>query len=75
MYKTHPKYCLLVFGPETKTSVWLIVDGDVMYVDRNGNGDLTEKGERVQAVGSDLYRRHSHPIVTTTLRGPHLATP
>src|SRR5262249_7598960 len=25
---------------------WLVRDGDVLYVDRNGNGDLTEKGER-----------------------------
>jgi hypothetical protein len=45
-YKSHPKYCLLVFGPEAKTRVWLIRDGDILYVDRNGNGDLTEKGER-----------------------------
>ena len=45
-YKAKPKYCLLVFGPEAKTRVWLVMDGDVLYVDRNGNGDLTEKGER-----------------------------
>jgi hypothetical protein len=45
-YKSHPKYCLLVFGPEAKTRVWLVRDGDILYVDRNGNGDLTEKGER-----------------------------
>lgn len=44
-YKAKPKYCLLVFGPEAKTRIWLVVDGDVLYVDRNGNGDLTEKGE------------------------------
>jgi hypothetical protein len=42
-----PKYCLLVFGPEAKTRVWLVLDGDTLYVDRNGNGDLTEKGEMV----------------------------
>ena len=41
-----PKYCLLVFGPEAKTRVWVVLDDDVLYVDRNGNGDLTEKGER-----------------------------
>ena len=45
-YKSKPKYCLLVFGPEAKTRVWLVLDGDTLYVDRNGNGDLTEKGER-----------------------------
>ncbi len=44
-----PKYCLLVFGPEADTRVWLVLDGEVLYVDRNGNGDLTEDGERAQA--------------------------
>ena len=49
-YKTGtPEYCLLVFGPEAKTRVWLVRDGDTLYVDRNGNGDLTEPGERVAA--------------------------
>jgi hypothetical protein len=49
-YGAKPKYCLLVFGPEAKTQVWLVLDGDVLYVDRNGNGDLTEEGERLIAV-------------------------
>src|SRR6516165_4437800 len=43
-----PRYCLLVFGPEAKTRVWLVQDGDVLYVDRNGNGELTEEGKRVK---------------------------
>ncbi|MBO0697590.1 MAG: hypothetical protein J2P46_04285, partial [Zavarzinella sp.] len=42
-----PRYCLLVFGPEAKSRVWLVLDGDAVYVDRNGNGDLTDPGERV----------------------------
>ncbi|MCI0456273.1 MAG: hypothetical protein L0Z62_04770 [Gemmataceae bacterium] len=42
-----PRYCLVVFGPEAKTRVWLVLDGDTLYVDRNGNGDLTEEGEKV----------------------------
>jgi hypothetical protein len=46
-YKTRPKYCLLVFGEQARTRVWLVQDGDVLYVDRNANGDLTEKDERV----------------------------
>src|SRR5207302_6716243 len=46
-YKGQPKYCLLVFGPEAKARVWLVQDGDTLYVDRNGNGDLTEKGKQV----------------------------
>jgi hypothetical protein len=40
-------YCLLVFGADAKTRVWLVQDGETLYVDRNGNGDLTEDGERV----------------------------
>ncbi len=46
-YKTAPKYCLLVFGADAKTRVWLVIDGDALYADRNGNGDLTEKGEQL----------------------------
>jgi len=43
-----PKYCLLVIGPEARTRVWLVQDGDVLYIDRNGNGDLTDKSKRVE---------------------------
>jgi hypothetical protein len=46
-YTTRPCYALLVFGPKAEKRVWLAVDGNVLYVDRNGNGDLTEPGERV----------------------------
>jgi hypothetical protein len=43
-----PRYCLLVFGPQATTRVWLVIDDDFLYIDRNGNGDLTEPGERVR---------------------------
>jgi hypothetical protein len=46
-YKSKPKYCLLVFGRAARTRVWLVLDGDTLYVDRNANGDLTEEGEKV----------------------------
>ncbi len=42
-----PHYCLLVFGPKAEARVWLVRDGDLLHVDRNGNGDLTEDGEKV----------------------------
>jgi len=46
-YRTKsPNYALLLFGPEARLRVWLVMDGEVLYVDRNGNGDLTERGER-----------------------------
>lgn len=43
-----PQYCLLVFGPKATSRVWLVIDGDFLYIDRNGNGDLTEPGERMR---------------------------
>jgi len=59
-YRAQPRYCLLVFGPEAKTRVWLVQDGDVLYVDRDGNGDLTEAGKKVAAEAQDkdqgIYR-------------------
>jgi hypothetical protein len=44
-YQTAPRYCLIVFGPKADCRVWLVRDGDTLYVDRNANGDLTEPGE------------------------------
>src|SRR6476620_8755032 len=50
MFQTeHPEYCLLVFGADASTRVWLVQDGDVLYVDRNHNGDLTKADERIAA--------------------------
>ncbi len=43
-----PRYGRLVFGKEGKDQVWIVHDGDLLYVDRNGNGDLTEPGERIE---------------------------
>jgi len=54
VYKTKPKYCLFVFGPEAKTRLWLVLDGDVLYVDKNGNGDLTERGKCLHYTGENL---------------------
>ena len=63
-----PKYCLLVFGLQAKTRVWLVQDGDTLYVDRNGNGDLTEDGKRVQVKQlNDSYR--SFEVGDLTLDG------
>jgi hypothetical protein len=66
-YKSKPKYCLLVFGPEATTRVWLALDGDVLYVDRNGNGNLTEEDERIDP-------DRSNPPVTVFLVGA-ISTP
>lgn len=60
-YGNQPYYALLVFGPEAKKRVWLVVDGETLYVDRNGNGDLTEANKRIQktkkiAVSPGMYK-------------------
>lgn len=55
-YKDKPKYCLLVFGREAKTKVWVVIDGSTLYVDRNGNGDLGERGEQVACAKKDMSR-------------------
>ena len=55
-YHFQPHYALLVFGPNAERRSWLVVDGDgteansgrVLYLDRNGNGDLTEPDDRIE---------------------------
>ena len=42
-----PRYALLVFGAEAKDRVWLVHDGDTLYVDRHGDGDLTRPEAKV----------------------------
>jgi hypothetical protein len=46
VYTGKPLYCLVAFGPELRPCVWLVLDGDILYVDRNSNGDLTEPAKR-----------------------------
>src|SRR5262249_24747275 len=49
VYRTKaPKYCLLVFGLQADRRLWLVLDGDTLFVDTNGNGDLTEAGKKVK---------------------------
>lgn len=55
-YQGKPKYCLLVFGPEAKTRVWLVQDGGTLYVDRNADGDLTGLGKKVDHDQRDATR-------------------
>jgi hypothetical protein len=51
IYTGKPGYCLLVFGADAKARVWLVKDGNTLYLDRNGNGDLTEAGEPLAGKG------------------------
>src|SRR5262249_24647596 len=65
-YQGKPKYCLVVYGPEAKTRVWLVLDGDVLYADRNGDGDLTGKDERFP---TKFVPRWGFQVGTITPRG------
>jgi hypothetical protein len=52
---TRPLYGLLAFGPAAQKPAWMVLDRskpdsdryDLLYVDLNANGDLTESAERV----------------------------
>ncbi len=48
-YKSKPQYCLLLLGPEAKTRIWLVLDGDTLYVDRNGRGSWIEADKKRDA--------------------------
>ena len=58
-YKAKPLYGLYVFGPQAKTRVWAVLDKsdsvvdryDVLYFDRNADGDLTAADERIVGKG------------------------
>ena len=43
------QYCLLLVGPGKPKQVWVVRDGRSVFIDCNGNGDLTEPGERFPA--------------------------
>jgi hypothetical protein len=59
-----PLYALLAFGPEAQKRIWIVLDHskpeaelyDVLYVDKNANGDLTETTERMtgKMAGNDI---------------------
>src|SRR5262245_42595896 len=47
-----PTYGLLAFGAGDGFRVWVVQDGDKLYVDQNGTGDLTEPGKVVRPLPS-----------------------
>jgi hypothetical protein len=76
-----PKYALLVFGPEAKRTAWLVLDGSVLYLDRNSNGKLDEQGERigemvpVSAVGSELHMFDKYYFSDSPMQADWKASP
>lgn len=55
-YHGKPAYLLLHFGKDA-TPVWMVRDGETLYVDHNGNGDLTEPGERLEGRRENVPQR------------------
>jgi hypothetical protein len=48
VYKSStPLYALLVFGKKADRTMWVVIDGDTLYADRNGNGDLTDPEDAI----------------------------
>ena len=67
VYETgKPKYCLLVFGPQAQTRVWLVLDGKALYADRSGKGDLAGPGKRLKNAiprNTKVARYRTGPII------------
>jgi hypothetical protein len=68
-----PLYGLVVVGPQMKTRIWMVLDKsatsqteyDVVHADLNGNGDLTDDGERIALnVDKDGTSRFKLPDIT-----------
>jgi hypothetical protein len=64
-----PSYGLLVLGPDAADRVWLVKDGKVLYVDRNGNGDLTEPDKKIVAKRGSAEDGYSFEVDTLTVNG------
>lgn len=47
-YQATPKYSLITLGNRREVKVWMVEDGRQLYVDQNGNGDLTDDGPPLQ---------------------------
>ena len=67
-YQGKPKYCLLVFGPEAKFRVWVVRDDNVTYVDRSGNGDLTEARNKIERTKGFVVKEITDPNDRTTYK-------
>jgi hypothetical protein len=55
-YQTKPRYALAVFGPDAQFKMWLVLDGNVLYADKTGNGDLAEAGKKFAAEKEQYFR-------------------
>ena len=47
-YQERPGYLLLIMGPHAEHKVWLVLDGNTLFVDRDGTGNLDQPECRVE---------------------------
>ena len=75
VYRAPPQYCLLLVGGQDPAWLWMVSDGVTLYVDRNGNGDLTEPGEAIpfRAAGFAAYFADPFPGGGAQHRHLHIA--
>jgi hypothetical protein len=72
-YRAKVQYCMLLLGKEAKTRLWLASDGMTLYVDRNGNGNLTDADEAIPykngfaALMADAFPGHGDDDKHTSL--------
>jgi hypothetical protein len=73
-YQWKPQYCLAVLGPEAKTRVWLVLDGNVLYASGK-DGELTKVRERSEEGYLVRVPGSSHDMIVRAIRtsdGPDL---
>ena len=61
-YQSTPKYCLITIG-NNANQVWMVEDGQRLFVDKNANGDLTDDGPPLEPSKSGT----STPIAGTSI--------
>jgi hypothetical protein len=69
-YNASPRYALFIFDPKGEFRVWAVLDKsktdgphyDVLYFDTNGNGDLTEAGERFTGAYDETAKNLCIPV-------------
>ena len=47
-YVATPKYCLLALDAAADVKVWMVEDGQRLFLDKNANGDLTDDGPPIE---------------------------
>ena len=55
-YSASPRYGMITFDG-AKAKVWFVVDGTKLYIDRNGDGDLTNDGPPIESKKLDYLKQ------------------